>query len=500
MLRKPPQTIVLLSSAEDVPVDGAGALIPRRRDTTVVLSEPNSNTALIVQVRTWLVPIAALLALIGLSWTSGMWSSQSTTAQVATPVVTVVHPITSEQMTLRYGVNSTLTEPNFYLETRDAFIEQAITFIEVDLTAMALRYFVDGVLLESIPVLSKGRPGSWWETPAGLYQVESKAPNHYSSFGHVYQPWSMVFQGNFFIHGWPEYADGTPVASEFSGGCVRLDTADAARLYERVAVGTPILVHEAKLITDEFVYEPKVPELVTPQYLIADIRSNTVLAGQNIESVVPIASITKLMTALIAAEYINLDQSVSVSAPSFVQSLVPRLQDRASVSMYSLLQLLLVESSNEAAEVIAAQLGRARFIELMNRKATSLGMTQTRFVDPSGLGSGNVSSARDLLRLSQYIHANRSFILSLTADADLPTLYVSGEFGELINFNDVEGIDNFIGGKVGETLAAAQTSVSLHELTIKGQTRVLAVILLGSQQRSADVKTLLTYAVDRYGE
>jgi D-alanyl-D-alanine carboxypeptidase len=309
----------------------------------------------------------------------------------------------------------------------------------------------------------------------------------------------MVFQGNFFIHGWPEYADGTPVASEFSGGCVRLDTADAARIYERVAVGTPILVHEAALAPDDFVYEPAVPELATPHYLIADIRNNTILAAKDFEAAVPIASITKLMTALIAAEYINLDQSVSVNAPTFIQSLIPRLQDRQRVSMYSLLQLLLVESSNEAAEVIAAQIGRERFINAMNRKAQSLGMTETTFVDPSGLGAGNVSSPRDLMRLAQYIYANRSFLLELTANADLPTLYVSGEFGELVNFNEFDAVEGFIGGKVGETLAAGQTSLSLHEMTVKGERRVLVVVLLGSSGRNADTETLLNYAAERYG-
>ena len=446
-----------------------------------------------------MVPVAAffLFVLAGVG-TVQLWAGANT-QQVAAPVVTVTHPLTKDTLTLAYGSNPTLTEPSFYLETRDAFIDEGVTFIEVDLTAMQLRYFEDGILLDTAPVLSKGRPGSWWETPAGLYAVESKSPNHFSSFGQVYQPWSMVFQGNFFIHGWPEYADGTPVASEFSGGCVRLDTADAARIYGRVAVGTPILVHEAALAPDDFVYEPNVPELDTPHYLIADIRNNTILAAKDFEVAVPIASVTKLMTALIAAEYINLDQSVSVNAPTFIQSLVPRLQDRQRVSMYSLLQILLVESSNEAAEVIAAQIGRERFIEAMNRKARSLGMTATTFVDPSGLGAGNVSSPRDLMMLAQYIHANRSFILELTANADLPTLYVSGEFGELINFNEFYAVEGFIGGKVGETLAAGQTSLSLHEMTVKGETRTLVVVLLGSTGRNADTQTLLEYAAARYG-
>ena len=60
-------------------------------------------------------------------------------------------------------------------------------------------------------------------------------------------------------------------------------------------------------------------------------------------------------------------------------------------------------------------------------------------------------------------------------------------------------LDNFIGGKVGETLAAGQTSVTLHSLKVKGQDRVLAIVLLGSDSRNADVHELLTYAEERFG-
>jgi D-alanyl-D-alanine carboxypeptidase len=205
------------------------------------------------------------------------------------------------------------------------------------------------------------------------------------------------------------------------------------------------------------------------------------------------------MTALVAAEYLNLDQTIEVTQPTFVQSLIPRLGNQDKVSMYSLLQLLLVESSNEAAEVIANQVGQEKFVQYMNEKAASLGLVNTHFADPSGLSSSNTSSLRDLLSLTQYIYNNRKFIIDLTADQDLPTAYVSGQFGELSNFNKVAGLDNFIGGKVGETSAAGQTSVSLHRLQVKGVDRTIIIILLDSTGRNADVKELLQYAQDRFG-
>ncbi len=166
--------------------------------------------------------------------------------------------------------------------------------------------------------------------------------------------------------------------------------------------------------------------------------------------------------------------------------------------MYSLLQLLLVESSNEAAETIAGEIGREEFIEAMNAKARQLGMMQTHFADPSGLSAENVSTIGDLYKLTTYIHQNRSFIFEITANKKLSSAYVGGEFDGLINFNEIEDMDSFVGGKVGETLAAGQTSISLHNLTIQGKERTLVVILLGSSDRTGDVETLISYVQNRF--
>ncbi len=400
---------------------------------------------------------------------------------------------------LNYGAQVTFTQPDFFSQVRDSFIADERYFIEVDLTEMQIIYREDGEVRFSATILAKGREGSWWQTPAGVYDISYKSPSHYSSFGGVTMPWSMAFQGNFFIHGWPIRPDGTPVSGEYSGGCVRLSDEDAKTLYEMVRLGTPVLVHEVGFENDGFLYEPKAVSVSAEQYLLADIKSSTVLASSDLATVAPIASITKLMTALVAAEHINLDRNVSIGQLQHATSMVPRLSERHSVSMYSLLQLLLVESSNEASEVIASQLGRARFIELMNNKASSLGLYQTVFTDPSGLDSGNQSTLADLLRLLQYLYHNRKFVLDLTRDQDLPTAYVSGQFGRLNNFNLIADLEDFVGGKVGETLAAGQTSASLHSVSVRGEERVVAVVVLGSEDREGDVKALLKHFADWYG-
>lgn len=479
---------------DDIPQDGKGILIPRITPLSINTEKRSSTNFNFLS----LFPILLPIVLVSIGGMFGVKAVSSMNTALV-PQISIINSFTSQVDPLNYGVQISLREPSFFIETRDAFIDSSLSFIEVDLVTMKLRNFTNGVLVESMPILSKSQNGSWCQTQAGLYKVETKKEKHFSAIGQVYQPWSLSFQSNFYIHGWSQYADGNKVSEDFSGDCIRLDSADAKRLFSEVKIGTPILVHEVEIDTKPFLYEPKVPELKTPHYLIADVDSSTVLASSDLDAPAPIASVTKLMTAVIATEYISLDKNVDVQQPTFVQSLIPRLGDRNQVSMYSLLQLLLVESSNEAAEVIAAELGRDKFMELMNQKALEIGMTDTYFVDPSGLGSENVSSVGDLLRLTQYIRKNRNFIFELTLNQDIPTSYVSGEFGDLSNFNEVKGLENFIGGKVGETKAAGQTSVSLHTLSVKGESRTIAVIILGSEDRNHDVTELLHYAEEHFG-
>lgn len=495
-----------ISFADDEPTITTGRLIPRKQlvFTPKTLALPPRTPRLLITTRVVVALATLVLVVFGaaaaapiIKQTGDRLVANAIESTGSAPVV-IEHPYTKQVTPLTYGIEVAFSEPDFFASSRDAFIEASRTFIEADLATMRLRYFERGVLVKDYPIVKKGESGTFWETPAGLYEVERKKTKHFSSFGQVYLPHSMSFQGNFYIHGAPYFETGEVATGTKQGG-IELASVDAAELYGLVTVNTPVLVYERAVEPDAFLYEPKIPELATPHYLIADIESATVLAASDLDTAVPIASLTKLMTAVVAAEYINLDTRVAITQPSFVQSLVPRLGERSSVSMYSLLELLLLESSNEAADVIAGEVGREQFITYMNERAASLGMKHTVFTDPSGLDAGNVSSVGDLLRLIQYIYEKRRFIVDMSAGQKLPDMYVTGEFSGLANFNDVEGLDNFIGGKIGETTAAKQTSVTLHTLNVKGTERVVAIIILGSEGRTADVQALMKYAEERFG-
>jgi lipoprotein-anchoring transpeptidase ErfK/SrfK len=413
------------------------------------------------------------------------------------PSVVLSNLARGHETDLAYGEQPLLSQPDFFKEVKTKFITDKATFLEANLSEMKVRFYKDGELQKEVPILTKGKEGSWWETPAGLYEIQSKSENHFSSFGHVYTPWNMAFQGNFFIHGWPTYPDGKPVATAYSGGCIRLADVDAKALYDLAPVHTPVLVYEEDYGSDGFTYSVNAPDVTAKQYGVLDIGSGTVLAERGMDEVRPIASVTKIATALVAAEHINLDADITVSPEAIATTSIPRLKAGESVSAYSLLLPLLLESSNEAAEALAIHVGRDRFVSLMNEKVKALGMKDTHLTDPAGAEHTNVSTVADLLRLAQYLYNNRSFILKISSGRDVPTLYKVTTFDNLQNFNEVPGIAGFIGGKVGKN-SIGESAVLLFKVQIDGTERVLAVVLLDSDDRNADVRTLLSYIERTY--
>ena len=191
---------------DDIPTPGSGMLIPRKKKKTLVaktaLRKIDHYAALA------LIPLSVMVFILS----AGMFGVQSvaSVASAPAPKVAVSSGEENQLKPLNYGVQIALAQPVFFKETRDAFIEAETTFIEVDLTQMELRYFEAGVLTDSMEILAKGKRGTFWETPAGLYKVEDTEERYYSNLGQMYQPWTILFQGNFFIHGWPYYPSCLP--------------------------------------------------------------------------------------------------------------------------------------------------------------------------------------------------------------------------------------------------------------------------------------------------
>lgn len=442
---------------------------------------------------------------------------------VASPELLVEDPYTGRSVPPQYGPAERYAERPFYEKTRADLVAAGASFIDIDNGNDRAKLFVRGVLEVDVAILKKPAVDSWCTVQAGLYQVEEVAENHFSSYLDAYLPSSVVFYGNRFLHGWPNTSDLSAVPESYDRDCLRLSSADAARFFAAATVGMPVLVHApvAEQPKQSFRYESKIKDFSTPYYLIADLADDTMLAVGERHEAVPIASLTKLMTALIVLEEMSLDTKVAITEPNLIETVVPRLHDRSKVSVHALLELLLVESSNEAAEVLAGALGREQFVAKMNERAKQLGLINTVFTDPAGLEASNVSSVNDLWWLTRYIHDYYPFIIELTRGGILATSTViatstgtstptqtpapalsdsQGGYGELLNFNRMENVDSFIGGKVGETEAALQTSISLHRLSFGGTEREIIIVLLRSEARTSDVKALLSYLEERFGE
>ncbi|MFA4999470.1 MAG: L,D-transpeptidase family protein [Parcubacteria group bacterium] len=397
-----------------------------------------------------------------------------------------------------FGPAPALGDFDFFSDVKEAFLESKADFIEANLSDMVIRVYLKGDMKYEAPILTKGKEGSWWETPAGIYKIETRERSHFSSFGRVYQPWSMSFQGNFFIHGWPYYPDGRPVESSFSGGCIRLSDESAEKIFNLAYAEMPVIVFEKDFASDGFVYRSNPPELNAGAYLVADLNNNYVLLDKNRSEILPIASITKIMTALVAGEYINLETNVAVPTEAIVYTSRPRLKTGEFVSAYDLLFPLLLESSNEAAETFANHVGRERFISLMNKKAKAIGMNETRFVDPSGSGEGNQSTTADLFNFAKYLYNNRSFVLKIASGSLKNSVYGKPSFVNLENFNLFGADSSFVGGKIGKTIAAKETFLGVWSLQISGETRPITIILLGSEDVYSDAGKILTWLKFNY--
>lgn len=150
---------------------------------------------------------------------------------------------------------------------------------------------------------------------------------------------------------------------------------------------------------------PKTDQLVRSKIaLVVDANSSAKLLEKNADRVVPIASITKLMTAMVVLDgHLPLGEMLTVSNEDrdFLMGTGSRLHVGAQLSREDMLHIALMASENRAAAALSRYYpgGRLGFIRAMNAKAAALGMAHTHFVNPNGLTNENVSTASDLVKL-----------------------------------------------------------------------------------------------------
>ncbi len=184
--------------------------------------------------------------------------------------------------------------------------------------------------------------------------------------------------------------------------------------------------------------DPAKLQLASANALVVDAATNRAVYAKGADEVTPIASLTKLMTAIVTIESgASLDEPLVVDLGDFdfLKGSSSRLSMGATLPRREMLRLALMSSENRAASTLARHHpgGPAAFVAAMNAKARALGMTRTRFEDPTGLSPDNVSTASDLARL---VRASADYPL-IRDFSTTPSHYVEVQpTGRMLGFNN----------------------------------------------------------------
>ncbi|MEQ1600987.1 MAG: D-alanyl-D-alanine endopeptidase [Methylophilaceae bacterium] len=168
--------------------------------------------------------------------------------------------------------------------------------------------------------------------------------------------------------------------------------------------------------------------LASSKALIINQQTGETLYAKNVDLPTPIASVTKLMTAMVVLDAaLSMDENITISDADvdWLKNTSSRVHVGTQLSRFELLQLALMSSENRAASALGRNYpgGITAFVSAMNNKAKLLGMTRTRFVDSSGLDSSNISTAEDLVKMVNAAHRyNVIKQITTTASYQVPLL------------------------------------------------------------------------------
>lgn len=246
-------------------------------------------------------------------------------------------------------------------------------------------------------------------------------------------------------------------------------------------------------------------EINAKSYLLYDAEHDIILYSKNIEEKMFIASLTKLMTAMVVLSNAAPEEIAFVSQNAVkTEGEMGNLVVGEKISVKNLLHALLIESSNDAATALAEHIenksaenegGRLKFVELMNKKSEVLGLKNTHFTTPSGL-NGNYSTALDLIRLTK-------------ASFDYPLIWeilkkssaeVESDDKKIVhhyaNSNKLLArFPNILGGKTGYTEEAGECMILVHEIK-QGQRNIF--VILNTKDRTAEMTEFIQWSLEAF--
>lgn len=247
------------------------------------------------------------------------------------------------------------------------------------------------------------------------------------------------------------------------------------------------------------------PKIDAKSAVIYDLNSDKFLFEKNSKTKLPIASLTKLMTAIVIIENMNLDDNVEIKESALEKSKILNggndLYLNEIIKARDLLKLMLIKSSNDAAfafeEHFLDNYGRA-LVKEMNRKAELLLMNSSFFTEPTGLDDQNsFSTSEDLVKLVKYA-LRYDFLFEILKTPKSEIASVDGKLKHrFFNTNKLLGdLTNIIGGKTGFTESSGGSII----LVVKAPNKEnkLIIIVLGSNDRFNDAKKLVEWVNKAY--
>lgn len=222
----------------------------------------------------------------------------------------------------------------------------------------------------------------------------------------------------------------------------------------------------------------------TSAYIVVDYNSGNILTEKALNSRLPIASLTKIMTAIIALDLaLQTDILKVTSQATYVQPTIMGAQEGETFTLEELLHALLLSSANDAAEIIEYHIDttytKGTFVKAMNEKATMINLRNTHFTNPQGFDMGNnYSTVEDLAILTHYALTHYPLIAEIVKKDyyEIPQTSNHKRY-TLPNWNGLLGVyPNVLGVKIGNTRAAGTTTIVLAER----EGNKILVVLLGA--------------------
>ena len=251
----------------------------------------------------------------------------------------------------------------------------------------------------------------------------------------------------------------------------------------------------------------KEPEVVAKSAIVMDFIPSEVegniLFKKDPDKILPIASLTKITTAIITLENFDLEETIKISKNS-----VMTLGDKGGLirgeelTVKDLLYIMLIESSNDAAMALASDNGRLsydEFLDLMNNKVNELGLKDTHFLDPIGLNSKNKSTVLEIAKLTNYA-LNFPLIWEILETSKITVSSIDNKFiHNLISTNKLLNEIPFLkGGKTGYTAEAGGCMLTVSSISNSFGIDYLITVVLNSEQREEDTEKLINWSKEAW--